>query len=96
MPSGGPDLLGANRPEYSVGPEALGIVEGVSRELDVFSYYDLHALSKMVGIPAPKTADVITRLREDGYGASFTHFAGTGVRTDAGVDSVRSAISRPS
>ena len=82
----------ANRPGYGVGPQALRIVEEISKELDVFSYYDLHALSSMLGTPAPRTSEVISRLGDSGFAASPTHITGTGVKTDAAVDEVRAAI----
>jgi tRNA (guanine26-N2/guanine27-N2)-dimethyltransferase len=86
-------MLAANRPGYSIGGDALEIVVNVSREPDLYSYYDLHHASKLMGIPAPKTTDVISRLDSMGYVAGLTHIAGTGVKTDAGVEELRSAIS---
>ncbi|MBU7004162.1 MAG: tRNA (guanine(10)-N(2))-dimethyltransferase [Theionarchaea archaeon] len=83
----------ANRPEYSIGTEALEIVDNVSREPDLYSYYDLHHASRLMGIPAPKTQDVISRLASMGYEAGPTHVTGTGVKTDAGVEELRRAIS---
>ena len=63
--------------------EASEIVLKVSREIDTFSFYDIHIFARMLGMRAPRTSEVMRVLKENGYRVSPTHITGTGLKTDA-------------
>jgi tRNA (guanine26-N2/guanine27-N2)-dimethyltransferase len=46
-------------------------------------YYDLHALSDFFGVETPSKKKVLEALRSPGYRAVETHFAPTGIKTNA-------------
>jgi tRNA (guanine26-N2/guanine27-N2)-dimethyltransferase len=58
------------------------------------TYYDLHSISDKEGVSSPPTSKIIDRLRSDGFFASATHFKGTAVRTNAGIETIKSLIKR--
>jgi tRNA (guanine26-N2/guanine27-N2)-dimethyltransferase len=83
----------------SIEPPDLGTKGPLSRlltlcigELDTSSFYDYHVLSKRWGCSPPPLETVIARLHAAGYQASRTHFAGTGVKTDAPVSAIKEAL----
>lgn len=62
----------------------LGGLLGLLRdELPVSSFYDYHVLAKRARISPGPIGTVIDAIRASGYRASRTHFAGTGIKTDA-------------
>ena len=56
-------------------------------------YYDIHEMASVLEIQAPKRKDVIDALKEKGYIVSRTHFAPTGLKTDAPFEDIRDIIS---
>ena len=70
-------------PFLEMGPEAAGIVSKVAQEADIFSFYDTHQFSRMLGVPAPSTSKLMGAMRQLGFQASPTHITGTGLKTDA-------------
>jgi tRNA (guanine26-N2/guanine27-N2)-dimethyltransferase len=54
-------------------------------------YYDLHALATVLGKKPAKTFDTILKLRELGYKAEKTHFAGFGIKTNAPYEEIKRA-----
>ena len=64
--------------------EVLDLLELVAGEQDIATpFYDLHHLSKMRRVPCPPKRDVMEKLRKAGHNAAETHFAKTGIRSDA-------------
>jgi len=80
----------AQRPD--MGQESLRIIRVIREEEEIFSYFDLHHVSRKLGLPAPRTAEIIERLREMGFRVSATHITGTGVRTDAPGPTLRTLV----
>ncbi|OIO28808.1 hypothetical protein AUJ16_00085 [Candidatus Micrarchaeota archaeon CG1_02_60_51] len=52
-------------------------------------YWDVHALSEHWRIGSPRTEAVIEGLRKRGFRAVGTHYAGTGVKTDAPLAKIK-------
>ena len=55
-------------------------------------FYDIHEMASELEIQAPKRDEVIEALKEKGYIVSRTHFAPTGLRTDAPFEDIREEI----
>ncbi|WEL23711.1 tRNA (guanine(10)-N(2))-dimethyltransferase [Candidatus Nanohalovita haloferacivicina] len=73
--------------------ESREIVELLDSEAEILTpFYDLHKMASSTGLMAPKREDVIENLREKGYPVSRTHFTPTGIRTDAPLEDVISAM----
>jgi len=56
------------------------------------TFYEMNEIAGLAGVQPPKIADVIAKLRGLGYFASRTHFSGTGLRTNAPLDEIISAL----
>jgi tRNA (guanine26-N2/guanine27-N2)-dimethyltransferase len=56
------------------------------------TFYDVNEVAGRAKISPPKLAEIIARLRKQGYFASRTHFSGTGLRTDAPLNEIISAL----
>ncbi|KQC03909.1 MAG: tRNA (guanine-N2)-dimethyltransferase [Methanoculleus sp. SDB] len=61
-------------------------------ELDTASFYDYHALGKRWKCSPPGIETVLSHLQEQGFAASRTHHAGTGIKTNAPPDTIRDAL----
>ncbi len=57
-------------------------------ELQEEAFYDLHPLSSRLGTSPPKTETVIKNLENLGFKACKTHFASTGIRTNASFEEI--------
>ncbi len=71
-----------------LGKEACKLVRVIWKEseINVIGFHDLHSM----GLKAiPKIDDVIAALLKKGFLATRTHFKNTGIRTDAGYDTVK-------
>ncbi|MDP7974946.1 MAG: hypothetical protein RAK24_02030 [TACK group archaeon] len=66
-----------SRPERSV-----RLMSAISKELDGLPFF--YTLSSILGGNIPKTAEVISKLKESGIQASGTHFDGQGIRFNPG------------
>lgn len=55
-------------------------------------FYDLHEIAEKLSTFAPKTSEVIEKLKKAGFSASLTHCLPMGIRTDAPVKSVKEAF----
>ena len=69
------------------------LLETCSGELPTSSHYDYHVLAKRLGCSPPDIMTVLERIRTEGYPATRTHFSGYGIKTEAPLDSIYSAIS---
>ncbi len=92
-----PATIGAMREAIDGSTLAQGTALGrmlalLEAELPTSTFYDYHVLAKREGVSPPAIETVLERLRSGGYRASRTHYAGTGVRTDAPLASVLAAI----
>ncbi|VVC04881.1 tRNA (guanine(26)-N(2))-dimethyltransferase [Candidatus Burarchaeum australiense] len=58
------------------------------------TYFDLHKISKRLGVSAVSPDRVMDALRKSGFRASKTHFQTNCVRTDGKIGDVRSAVKR--
>jgi tRNA (guanine26-N2/guanine27-N2)-dimethyltransferase len=65
----------------------------LSAEVDAPFYFDVHKLAKTIRVSPVGIETIIERLREDGFAALRTHFTPVGVKTDAPIDVVKSALS---
>jgi tRNA (guanine26-N2/guanine27-N2)-dimethyltransferase len=61
-------------------------------ELPVPGFYDYHVLAKRLGCSPPGIADVLSRIKDEGYPASRTHFSGYGIKTGAPLSVILGAI----
>ncbi len=82
------EMASSNRPEFSITPGALKILQNVRQELDCFSFHDIHDIARSLGISAPATTKVIRALTNLGYPATPTHITGTGIKTSAPASEV--------
>ncbi|TAJ43646.1 tRNA (guanine(10)-N(2))-dimethyltransferase [Methanofollis fontis] len=92
-----PDLIGQMAgllPGMGFGTERYlsRLLPLLAEELPTSSYYDYHEVAKHLRASPPTMAVMLERLRAAGYGATRTHYAGTGVRTDAPADVVEAAV----
>lgn len=92
-----PAVLGAMRDALPAAtlaePRALGrLLELLAAELPTSTFYDYHVLAKRLGVSPPAIETVLDRLRGAGYRASRTHYAGTGIRTDAPLGAMLGAV----
>lgn len=75
-------------------PEARKVMEGLSREIDTFSYFDLHHLASLERRQVPPTDSVVEELLELGYRVSPTHITPIGLKTDAPAKELTRIIRR--
>jgi tRNA G26 N,N-dimethylase Trm1 len=77
------------------GKEYKAMLGAISAEAAVgtVGFHDLHeTVSEMKIRNMPKKRQVIDRLLEGGFKASETHLRGTGIRTDADMQELKSII----
>jgi tRNA (guanine26-N2/guanine27-N2)-dimethyltransferase len=68
-------------------------LEKIHGEAEILTpYYDLHNLCSKMGTCVPKREKLIKEIREKGYPVSKTHFADTGIRTDAPIEDIKETI----
>jgi tRNA (guanine26-N2/guanine27-N2)-dimethyltransferase len=83
------DKIADHLDEYGYA-EAEQLVRTVREEALIKTpYYDTHRLGKYLGIAAPKREELLAAIREKGYRAVETHFAPTGIRTNAPIDQIK-------
>jgi tRNA (guanine26-N2/guanine27-N2)-dimethyltransferase len=66
-----------------------------SRELPTSSFYDYHHIAKLLKVSPPDIGTVLERITAAGYPATRTHFSGYGIKTEAPLDVIFSAIRGP-
>jgi len=73
--------------------KAHTLVERLNSESQIRTpFYDIHELSSVLQVQAPKREKVLEYLHEKGYIVSRTHFEPTGFKTDAPFQDVRDAV----
>jgi tRNA (guanine26-N2/guanine27-N2)-dimethyltransferase len=72
--------------------EAMKIVAFCKDELNIPTFYDHHWLCKINGVSPGTINDLISALKDAGFMASRTHFTGTGVKTDAGINNINDEL----
>jgi tRNA (guanine26-N2/guanine27-N2)-dimethyltransferase len=75
--------------------DTIKLLRLLSDELSAPFYYDIHALSKEVGVTAPAMQMIIREIEKMGFAASRTHFSGVGIKTKAPVNVVKEALLKP-
>jgi tRNA (guanine26-N2/guanine27-N2)-dimethyltransferase len=61
-------------------------------ELPFASFYDYHQLAKHLKVSPPQITFVLDQLKKRGFRASRTHYAGTGIKTDAPLADLYASI----
>ena len=72
--------------------EAMKILHTCIHELDIPFFFEHHALCKALKIPPPQLQLLIQALDENGFTASRTIFAATGIKTDARIDELQKIL----
>lgn len=65
------------------------LLQLINSEVEVPFYYDIHRLCKSLKVNVPPFRDLISKLKDEGYTASRTHFALTAIKTDAPLDRLK-------
>ncbi|MGA9140255.1 MAG: tRNA (guanine(10)-N(2))-dimethyltransferase [Methanocella sp.] len=73
---------------------ALRMLRIIRDEIDVPMYYDHHILCRDLKATPTTIGVLIDALRAQGFRASRTHYSGTGFKTDAPVNEIKSTILR--
>jgi tRNA (guanine26-N2/guanine27-N2)-dimethyltransferase len=74
--------------------EAMKILHTSIHELDIPFFFEHHALCKALKIPPPPLISLIEGLQENGFAASRTIFAATGIKTDARIEELQAILQR--
>ncbi|MEE8401612.1 MAG: tRNA (guanine(10)-N(2))-dimethyltransferase [Candidatus Hydrothermarchaeaceae archaeon] len=61
---------------------ASRLLTKISEEIDGPFYYDVHKIAKLLKVDSPPMDDIISKLSDQGYSVSRTHFCCTGIKTD--------------
>jgi tRNA (guanine26-N2/guanine27-N2)-dimethyltransferase len=69
--------------------EAMKILHTSIHELDIPFFFEHHALCKALKIPPPPLISLIEALQGNGFAASRTIFAATGIKTNARIDELQ-------
>jgi tRNA (guanine26-N2/guanine27-N2)-dimethyltransferase len=72
--------------------EAMKILHTSIHELDIPFFFEHHALCKTMRIPPPPLHLLIEALQENGFAASRTIFAATGIKTNARIDELQKIL----
>ncbi len=73
-------------------PRALRLLETCASEVDTPLYYDHHSICERLKITPSKIDAVVDCLLASGWKASRTHFSGIGIKTNACMSDVESAV----
>ncbi|HII72648.1 TPA: tRNA (guanine(10)-N(2))-dimethyltransferase [Candidatus Woesearchaeota archaeon] len=68
--------------KYDLDHNFLGIMKDEAK-IDVFGFFDIHALCKKKGVECPRFETVFEGLKKQGYIVSRTHFSPYAIRTNA-------------
>ncbi|MGC9444034.1 MAG: tRNA (guanine(10)-N(2))-dimethyltransferase [Candidatus Methanospirareceae archaeon] len=74
--------------------EAMKILYTSIHELDIPFFFEHHALCKALKIPPPSLTALIEALDENGFDASRTIFAATGIKTNARINELAAILQR--
>ncbi|ODS34880.1 tRNA (guanine(10)-N(2))-dimethyltransferase [Candidatus Altiarchaeales archaeon WOR_SM1_SCG] len=73
--------------------EAQKIISKIKEEQEIHvPYYDIHKICKKLKVPSPGMEKLTQNFRENNFKISRTHFSGTGIRTDAGINEIKEFI----
>lgn len=73
--------------------EAVSLLERLGTEVPITTpYYDTHSLAGTYNLPAPAIEDLLEAFEARGYQAVRSHFADTGIRTNAPLDHIRTIL----
>jgi tRNA (guanine26-N2/guanine27-N2)-dimethyltransferase len=78
--------------ELGTKKDLLKLLDVCSEELPTSSFYDYHRLAKTLKCSPPEIGVVLSRIHEQGYAATRTHFCGYGIRSDAPLPIILGAI----
>ncbi len=73
--------------------ELAKLIDLCLEELPTSGYYDYHQFAKITRCSPPPIDTVIGRIIDSGYPATRTHFSGYGIKTEAPLSVILSAIS---
>ena len=73
--------------------KALKMISQIKEEQEIqIPYYDIHKICKKLKIPSPGMGELIEKLKVNDFKISRTHFSGTGIRTDAGIEDIKKIL----
>ena len=73
--------------------QVLKLLNACFDEADApITFYDMHVICRNLKISAPKLANVLDLLKKEGFLAIKTHFNPIGIKTDAGIEDLKSIV----
>ena len=72
--------------------KSIEFMKGISQEIDMPLYYEIPKITRKMGIGSVSTNALILGLRSHGFLASRTHISRYGIKTDANIKQIKSAI----
>lgn len=73
--------------------KALKMVSQIKEEQEVkVPYYDIHKICRKLRTYSPGMDELMKKFRENDFKFTRTHFSGTGIRTDAGIDEIKKQV----
>jgi len=82
-------------PEKSLNTEKkiLKLLNSCYEESDApITFYDVHKISKVLKISAPKLDELMDKLKEEGYSVVRTHFNPLGIKTNADIKIIKKMV----
>jgi tRNA (guanine26-N2/guanine27-N2)-dimethyltransferase len=74
---------------FGTSKEGVKLASQVAEEQEItVPYFDVHKLFSVMKAPAPSMEKISSLLGENGFTSARTHFAGSGLRTDAKVSDI--------
>jgi len=58
----------------------------------MISFYDIHKISKVLKISAPKLSEVLETLKNEGFSVTRTHFNPLGIKTDSDINTLKKIV----
>ncbi|MDR2545047.1 MAG: tRNA (guanine(26)-N(2))-dimethyltransferase [Methanobrevibacter sp.] len=58
----------------------------------MISFYDIHKISKVLKISAPKLSEVLETLKNKGFSVTRTHFSPLGIKTDCDINTLKKIV----
>ncbi len=80
------------RKMLEVADDKIKFVKSIADELDVPFAYNVHAISRVLGINPPKISWIIEKLKEMGFEASRVHYSGIVFKTNAKMSEIKSLL----